>query len=742
MSKFYVFKTSPKSSEQVQKKKKPSAEKKKRMTKLIIVLLLAVCIGAVHGQTMCRFGYSEALSGRFAALGQAQREGVLLWQKQVNTEQGGILVAEDGSRCQIEIVLVDNESDKDILTSQYADWLASDSIDFLIGPYSSTLSLVARDLAESFGKLLILGSAAAESIYVVENQYTFGVITPSQGYWKSLLKSLSLQGASRVGWIAEQASFTLDACAGVSKWAVLFGMELVASEVIESADVTAGGDVLEARVVEAMDAMAAANADVVLGCTYDVVPPLAVRAAKAANFAPGALGFTVAVGSQSFADEVGHDVRYLIGPLQWSRALLTIGEDVFVTAERFAQLYEAEYGIEPVYQAADGAAVGILFQSAIERVRSLDTDAVRAMIIRLNLETYFSTISVDERGANSAKPMAGMQYDENTDIQLVAPEIDAQTLLVFPMPTWDERVYVDDWYEHGSEIAMTTLAAILIAVCLAAAVFVFAKRRHPVLVASSAPFLIVFLLGACLVLTSIFLWQLYATDAACALLPWFLGIGFTLFFGALALRTYRIARIFSRVKNSTRVVAVTNTHLALMHGALLLYDVVVLAVWSGVASLRAVVVTTDPLRPSENYTECQQPSDVSIWAFLGLLLGKQLAVIIAGIVASFMIRNLKRVVYNETRALSFSMYNLLLFGVLVVVLNATADSNDRELLFIITSLAILFAVGITVAAILLPKFVYMRKGKEFYDGSASTTGGIISVLAQSTNRSTPHSQSS
>jgi 7 transmembrane sweet-taste receptor of 3 GCPR len=124
-----------------------------------------------------------------------------------------------------------------------------------------------------------------------------------------------------------------------------------------------------------------------------------------------------------------------------------------------------------------------------------------------------------------------LQYNRDSDLVAVAPEEVASVFAVIPAPTWEERIEDDGWYQSVGEIIITALACVLITLSLGLIVFVIVKRNNQVLTAASPPFLVLILLASCFTYASTITWQLYATDAACAILPWLLGLGWTLFFG-------------------------------------------------------------------------------------------------------------------------------------------------------------------------------------------------------------------
>eukprot|EP01104_Vermistella_antarctica_P016102 TRINITY_DN5422_c0_g1_i1.p1 TRINITY_DN5422_c0_g1~~TRINITY_DN5422_c0_g1_i1.p1 ORF type:complete len:525 (-),score=73.33 TRINITY_DN5422_c0_g1_i1:126-1700(-) len=455
--------------------------------------------------------------------------------------------------------------------------------------------------------------------------------------------------------------------------------------------------------------------DVLLSCTRYEVGSKLIETAKEKAFFPKAISLTASIGTDQFDKRLGDDVKYIMSPVQWARELPVIGTDVFDgSAENFHQLYEKHAGYAPNYQAAGAAAALVLYKHAIESANSVEHEDVIAVLKRSRLDTFFGVINIDAvTGANSGKPMIALQYTTEVKLEVVAPAVFATDFATYPAPTWSERSYSDGWYTYGSEIAMTSIASVLIVISIALIVFVIAFRRRMAIRAASPIFLILILFSSILVYSSVFVWQLYATDGSCATIPWLLGMGATLFFGCIVVRTWRISQIFT--SNEFKVTSIQDYHLGLFLAVLMIIEVTILAIWTGVDRLEAVLVIDDDDRPSEGYTECQE-GDISIWAWVGPLVGFNLALGLIGVYFCFRVRNVEQIVFNESKELLFAIYNVLLAGTLVITLQA-GNSSARETLFILTSCAIMGGMFVSVMAIMLPKLYGVSQAHTFTTGS-------------------------
>eukprot|EP01104_Vermistella_antarctica_P009743 TRINITY_DN2529_c0_g1_i1.p1 TRINITY_DN2529_c0_g1~~TRINITY_DN2529_c0_g1_i1.p1 ORF type:complete len:726 (+),score=223.33 TRINITY_DN2529_c0_g1_i1:225-2402(+) len=711
------------------------------MTSSGVVALLALTCALLIAQSAfakssctVKVGIADAMTGVYATFGNQQIEGFLLWQSRVN-DLGGIQVGEE--QCNLELIIYDCQSDAVVTDERYRHLIEVDKVQFLIGPYSTGMGRIASAVAEEYEIPIVLSGSATDNVYVESNNYTIGVIAVASQYMASSARLMNLNGAVTVAVVSEFASFTQTVCSSAIEIVEKLGMKVVFDHVF-----TPTANLTNAEIKWAVHNIKRERADAVISCSYLKVGTDIVRHLEDMNYAPKAISLTTAVGNEVFEKKLGRDVRYLIGPVQWHGSIATTGDDVFEgSAAFFNDLYIETYGATPSYQAAQAAAAGVALQTGIESAGTLEKTRVMKFLKSLNFECFFGAIGIDFlTGANKLHPMVAVQYGRNEKLVAVAPEQIATEFAVYPMPTWDERTYDDDWYEYTSEIVMTVLASVCITISVGFIVFVLATRRHFVMVAASPIFLILALVASCFVYASVFTWQLYTTDAACAVLPWLLGIGATLFFACVAVRTWRISRLFKGSK-SFKVRTVRDYQLAIIISVLVAIMLVFLGVWTGVDRLEAVVVIDDEDRPSEGYTECKE-GDVTLWAWVAPMLAFTGAIGLAGIYFSFAVRNVENVVFNESKELMFAIYNCMLFGALVISLQVNTGA-DRETLFILRSLFIMGGMFIAILALMLPKVYGVFSKQTFQTGTQydpksirSATKGFQTEMSSNTLSST------
>ncbi|MDX1413619.1 MAG: amino acid ABC transporter substrate-binding protein, partial [Candidatus Promineifilaceae bacterium] len=227
-------------------------------------------------------GAAVSETGTYAREGKDTRQGYNTWLEWVNDEYGGIKVGDD--RYKVEIVYYDDEGDPDTAANLVERLITEDEVDFLLGPYSSGLTMSTSAIAEKYGVIMVEGNGASESIFERGFQNIFAVLTPAGNYTQSALKSLADQGAQSVVIAYEDTAFPTSVGAGAEKWANEYGMEVLAVETYpaEVADVTA-----------IMTKFRDLDPDVFVGGGHFNDALLFVRAAEELGFSPDAMVITV-----------------------------------------------------------------------------------------------------------------------------------------------------------------------------------------------------------------------------------------------------------------------------------------------------------------------------------------------------------------------------------------------------------------------------------------------------------------
>lgn len=365
-------------------------------------------------------------TGRFAREGIWNQRGYDLWKDWVNDEYGGIKLGDE--RCEAELIYYDDESDPDTSAKLIERLITEDNVDFLLGPYSSTITLGTSAIAEKYGVIMVEAHGASETLFERGFENLFAVLTPASYYTESALKALAEAGAETVVLAVLDDTFSASAAQGAVQWCEDYGLEVLAQETYPAEVADISGMMTKFRDLEP---------DVFVGAGHFNDSVLFIRSAQELGFSPKAMMLTVGPDSPEFVEELGEDAEYIMGDSQWDRTM-RYEDEYFGTAEEYTQRYIERYGEAPPYQSASSTAAALALHLAIEQAGSIEMDAVREALRNLDIDTFYGPINFDETGKNTAKPMVTIQVLDGV-AKVVAPTDVASAELVYPMPGWEER---------------------------------------------------------------------------------------------------------------------------------------------------------------------------------------------------------------------------------------------------------------------------------------------------------------
>ena len=396
------------------------------ITLLVCLPLLAACSGEAAGPSgsdpfdgTVRLGAAVSETGQFAVEGKDTRQGYDTWLTWVNETYGGIRIGDQ--RYRAEIVYYDDESDADTANSLTRRLIDDDRVDFLLGPYSSSLTSGTSAIAEANNVLMVEGNGTSDTMFERGFQNLFLVATIASDYTRSGIEALAARGA-RTAVIAHKDDPFLTALAdGAARHLEANGIELLATE-------TYPEDIQDVSAI--MTKFRDLDPDLFVGGGHYNDAVLFVSSAREIGFEPDGMLITVGPSNPRLVAELGGDVDGVLGPTQWEPSMAYSGP-YFGTAADYADYYQSLWGEPPVYQAASATAAALALHLAIETAGSIDTDSVRAALRDLSADTFYGPISFDERGVNVGKPMGTVQILDGK-IVVVAPEEAATTQIQYP----------------------------------------------------------------------------------------------------------------------------------------------------------------------------------------------------------------------------------------------------------------------------------------------------------------------
>jgi len=396
----------------------------------MLPVILTACGGSSSTTTSntLLFGAPVSLTGATSTEGHLTLEGYQLWVKEINAH-GGIKVG--GTTYQVQLKYYDDGSSPTKSAQLTQQLVASDKVNFLLGPYGTAATLQDEAIAEQYKIPMVEGNGAAKAIFSKGFHYIFGVLSPASEYAKVMLEAaLALPNPPKtVAIISANDAFSLEVAAAAKDYAASHNLNVVYYQQYpaNSTDLTS--------VLTALKTSGPGGAvpDMLLGSGHENEAVTTMKEAKQLHVNAKLYAFTVGPATPDFISALGPTANYVLGSAQWTAQEKYNGTDVFGTPANYAQMYQAEYGHHPSYQSAESTAAGIAFQYAIQNAGSIDPQKVRDALASLDIMTFYGEVRFDSTGANTYKPMATIQIQNGT-LVTVYPSNVANAQLMYPTP--------------------------------------------------------------------------------------------------------------------------------------------------------------------------------------------------------------------------------------------------------------------------------------------------------------------
>ena len=372
-----------------------------------------------------KIGAALSETGNYATIGLDVRQGYMLWADYVNEELGGINVG--GDLYTVELIFYDDESDADTANKLIEQLISEDEVNFILGPYGSSLTMATSTITEQYGVIMIEANGAAETIFDRGYKYVFGVLSPASYYSKAAVEALDSAGAETLVVAFEDEAFSIAIKDGVLKWADEYGLEVLLVESYPKANTDS------ALFDPIMTKFKAVSPDGYINAGHLNDGIAARSSAQSLGFCPGAMFFMASANVPAFVNELGEKAEYAGGSTQWQETMSYQGMYIG-TPQEYYDRYVGKYDMEPSYQSAESTAAGFALQYALEQAGTLETEAVRQELLDMDIMTFYGAINFDETGKNVAHAMAAGQVLDGK-FQIVWPPEAAVADFVFPDPS-------------------------------------------------------------------------------------------------------------------------------------------------------------------------------------------------------------------------------------------------------------------------------------------------------------------
>jgi branched-chain amino acid transport system substrate-binding protein len=381
--------------------------------------------GEASGEPI-RIGASLPLTGDFAEPGEAAKRGYEVWMEMVN-DAGGLLGRP------VEMVIKDDQSDQNLVVTDYNALIDQDQVDLLLGTFSSLLNIPASAVAERAQMVYVEPAGGSPDMFNRGFEYLFFAQQATAPHQADLFSEWVTglpegEKPTTAAYVAADDPFGAPVAEGIQEQLEAAGVETVYSEIYPPETVNFDA-IASAIAAEKPDVIAQGSAGLQDGVNL-------ITALSAAGYSPKQM-FQASTPSfaDQYSDAIGlENTEGIFYAVSYHVESPTPGNEEFLAA------YRAKFNDEdPAEDAADAYAAAQVLQAAVEAVGSIDDQAaLKDWLHENSVETILGELSWDETGApEQAFLLAQWQ---SGDEEIVLPE-DAATsdTIVNPKPPWSGR---------------------------------------------------------------------------------------------------------------------------------------------------------------------------------------------------------------------------------------------------------------------------------------------------------------
>jgi len=406
---------------------------------LLTLLLLVGCQGAQDAEPEERnfflVGVVTELTGELTYGGNITKTGYDLWAETVN-EAGGIEI--NGEKYLVELVYGDAQSDPSVGADAAERLITSEGVDFLLGAYSSSVTLGVAPISDKYGVPHITGSAESPLIWLQQFQYTFGTIPAVNrilvgGAINTIFNEVEPAPTS-IFIVGTDDAFSKSGAEATQAYCEERGIEILGYEIVPK-----GVDYLPI-----ITKAKAANPDVYLVSAHIIDHLENTKAAKEADFNPMAFIFHYGLTASDYYGDLGADAEYMFGASVWTPEL-NFTCPLFGTTAGYVEAYENRYGNTPDYTAAGSTAAGMAYEAALKMIGAApplsdeEKVALKDALREINIMTFYGAINFDKEGEfynnNSGLDTLCMQIQNGVPV-IVGPASIKLADPVFPRQPW------------------------------------------------------------------------------------------------------------------------------------------------------------------------------------------------------------------------------------------------------------------------------------------------------------------
>jgi len=352
-----------------------------------------------------KIGFSLALTGPLAPNGKQALLGAKIWEEEINAK-GGLL----GRK--VELINYDDQSNPATVPGIYTKLLDVDKVDVVVGPYGTNLNAPALPVVMQKGKTFVgLFGLDVNSEFHYPKYFSMLPTGPKprEAFTEGFFQVAVAQNPKpqTLALTSEDAEFSRNACEGARENAKTYGVKIIYDKTFPP------GTTDFSPIVRALQA---ANADLVIVCSYPLSSVGIVLSANELGLKPKMLGGAM-VGLQAtvFKDKLKSKLNGIVNYETWvpSQKLMAPAADFFKTYQERAK----GAGVDPLgyYLGGWGYAYFQLVGEAIEGAKTTDDDKLADYLRTHEFKTIMGDVKFGKNGEWTKSGMLQVQYHGITD---------------------------------------------------------------------------------------------------------------------------------------------------------------------------------------------------------------------------------------------------------------------------------------------------------------------------------------
>lgn len=254
-----------------------------------------------------KIGFTYSGTGALKPESEYMLNGYRLFAEFVN-EGRGIITQPGNVKKFVELVAINDQSES---ASGYQT--LSPIVDFLLGPYGTSLTKQAISITNTSNKVLVFGNAAGDNVYEMGAKWIFGIGTTTKSYADNALPLLKKYGASTISIIHSNAEFAVQVKDGIVAQLESIGLKLQGE--ILSFPIHATREDIKKQLMKLK------HSDVLIAAGLLRDGENIISIMNEINFKPKAIWMTSAPSDPKFIEKQKTLAEYLIGPSQWHESV-------------------------------------------------------------------------------------------------------------------------------------------------------------------------------------------------------------------------------------------------------------------------------------------------------------------------------------------------------------------------------------------------------------------------------------